>query len=214
MIATSESINEIATALSKAQATIKNPSMNRVNKGYNSKYADLAEILNVARPALSAQGIAILQITKLVDDGVVLHTRLVHTTGQWIESTYPVFALDTHQKMGAGLTYAKRQALSSLIGIAGEDDLDGEDTKDDSVKKKAAPSLSPKDSEANFHVFMDDLEDMDLSSLKDLNEWATRNGPDITRLLPEHSKKIREKFSQLKEAAQNVPSANNAKAGS
>ena len=127
---TSESINEIATALAKAQAKIRNPAKNKVNPHFKSKYADLADGLDVIRPALSEQGIAFIQPTEVVDDGVILRTRLIHSSGQWIESTYPVSKLTQHQQMGAALTYAKRQSLFALVGVCGDDDLDGEDIKD------------------------------------------------------------------------------------
>ena len=127
---TSESINEIAAALAKAQAKIRNPAKNKVNPHFKSKYADLADGLDVIRPALSEQGIAFIQPTEVVDDGVILRTRLIHSSGQWIESTYPVSKMTQHQQMGAALTYAKRQSLFALVGVCGDDDLDGEDIKD------------------------------------------------------------------------------------
>lgn len=127
---TSESINEIAAALAKAQAKIRNPAKNKVNPHFKSKYADLADGLDVIRPALSEQGIAFIQRTEVVDDGVILRTRLIHSSGQWIESTYPVSKMTQHQQMGAALTYAKRQSLFALVGVCGDDDLDGEDIKD------------------------------------------------------------------------------------
>jgi ERF superfamily len=126
---TSDEINEIAAALAKAQGIIKNPAKTRENPHFRSTYADLATGLNGIRHALSAQEIAVVQATDINRDGVVLVTRLIHTSGQWIGCIYPVAAnaATDHQKLGAALTYAKRQALFSLVGVCGEDeDDDGE----------------------------------------------------------------------------------------
>jgi len=123
----SAEINEIAGALAAAQAVIKNPDKTKVNPHFKSKYADLATGLDCIRPALSANGIAIVQATEIGRDGMLtLVTRLVHSSGQYFGCTYPVAAGLDHQKLGAALTYAKRQALFTIVGVCGDDDDDGE----------------------------------------------------------------------------------------
>ncbi len=126
----SDEIAEIASALAKAQGVIKNPEKLRTNPHFRSKYADLATGLDCIRPPLSANGIAIIQAPGINADGVYLTTRLIHSSGQYLGCIYPVASSSAdHQKLGAALTYAKRQALFSLVGICGDDDLDGEDIK-------------------------------------------------------------------------------------
>lgn len=127
----SDEINEIAAALAKAQGQIKNPAKTRENPHFRSAYADLATGLNGLRPALSAQGIAIVQATDINRDGVFLVTRLIHSSGQYIGCIYPVASSSAdHQKLGAALTYSRRQSIFALVGVAGEDeDDDGEGTK-------------------------------------------------------------------------------------
>ena len=208
---TSEAINEIAAALSKAQSEVKNPSFNRVNPHFKSKYADLGEVLSVVRPALSKYGIALMQMTDFGDNGIVLHTRLTHSSGQWIESTYPVSNLGTHQAMGAALTYAKRQALSAIVGVAGEDDTDGEDTKEStegvrpSAKKPPtkAQVLSPEKSEAALADMMADL--ITIDSKIGLQQWATKWRDVKATLTPADSGAITQAFykvqSEINEAA-------------
>ena len=178
---TSENIDLIAAALAKAQGEVKNPSFNRVNPHFKSKYADLGEVLSAVRPALSKNGISIMQMTDVTETGIVLHTRLTHSSGQWIEGVYPVSPMGTHQQMGAALTYAKRQALSAIVGVAGEDDTDGEDTKDidtKGVKPKAAPpkkevvKLSELDSRKMLNAMAGELEDC--KTKNDLQNWATK----------------------------------------
>lgn len=143
---TSEQINEIAGALAKAQGEIRNPHKSKDNPHFRSKYADIADGLEIARPVLSKHGICIMQPTEIMEDGlVIMRTRLAHTSGQWIEGTYPVGRLTKHTDLGACMTYAKRQSLFALIGIAGDtDDSDGADTgtADMSSAKPAAPRKS------------------------------------------------------------------------
>ena len=126
----SDEISEIAAALAKAQGIIKNPEKLRKNPHFKSTYADLAAGFDCIRPALSANGIAFVQAPLITPEGVVLETRLIHSSGQYLGCRYPVASASAdHQKLGAAMTYAKRQALFSLVGVCGDDDLDGEDIK-------------------------------------------------------------------------------------
>jgi hypothetical protein len=117
---TSEAINEIASALAKAQASMKNAALNKVNPHFRSKYADLAGIRDTVIPSLTANGIAVVQT---LDADAVL-TRLMHTSGQWIESRCPIPAQADMQKMGSAITYARRYSLSAICGIAADEDDD------------------------------------------------------------------------------------------
>jgi hypothetical protein len=130
MMIESEEINEIAGALAKAQGVIKNPEKTRINPHFKAKYADLATGLDCIRKALSAQGIAVTQATDINAEGVFLWTRLIHSSGQYLGCIYPVASSSAdHQKLGAALTYAKRQALFAMVAVCGDDDLDGEDSR-------------------------------------------------------------------------------------
>ena len=117
---TSEQISELAAALAVAQGMMENAIMNRTNPHFKTKYADLAAVLNAARKPLSANGLAIVQT---IGDGV-LHTRLLHTSGQWIASEHPLPMSGKPQEIGSALTYARRYSLSALIGIAADEDDD------------------------------------------------------------------------------------------
>ena len=117
---TSEQISKLAAALAAAQGMMENAVMNRVNPHFKSKYADLAAIFDAARKPLSANGLAIVQT---IGDGV-LHTRLLHTSGQWIASEHPLPMSGRPQEIGSALTYARRYSLSALIGIAADEDDD------------------------------------------------------------------------------------------
>jgi len=131
----SESIKEIAAALSKFQGEITNPLNSAKNPQFNSKYAPLQDILSLARPILSKNGLSILQSTTGELESVTVSTLLMHASGEFIE-TEP-FILKGEQSIrgggkvlnvqGAGsmITYIRRYQISAILGLASEDDDDG-----------------------------------------------------------------------------------------
>jgi hypothetical protein len=132
-----ESVVAIATALAKAQIELSNPEKAMVGTVYNSRsdspqsfrYASLSSGLDIVRKALGGHQIAIAQTTDIDRAGGTLNltTVLLHTSGEWISSHWPVCQLSetsAPRRMGAALTYARRYALFTMVGIAGEDDLD------------------------------------------------------------------------------------------
>jgi hypothetical protein len=137
----SESIGSIAAALAKAQGELVNPEKSLVatirSNGPGAaersfRYAPLSSGLDIVRKTLSQHEIATVQTTAIDHAaGVVnLTTTLAHASGEWIASDWPVCAIAetaTPHRMGAALTYARRYALFTLVGIAGEDDVDAPD---------------------------------------------------------------------------------------
>jgi hypothetical protein len=137
----SETIGTIAAALAKAQAQLVNPEKSlvgtiRSDQGSGAersfRYAPLSSGLDIVRKTLSQHEIATVQSTSIDETtGIVrLSTVLAHASGEWISSDWPVCAVAetaTPHRMGAALTYARRYALFTLVGIAGEDDLDAPD---------------------------------------------------------------------------------------
>lgn len=123
MVMQSEQINELATALAKAQGEIENASKNSVNPHFKNKYADLAEVLNTVRPVLSKHGLAIVQTVSYQDGLVSVTTILMHSSGQYIGDTAsaPVPRLDP-QGVGTATTYLRRYSLAAFCGVAQEDD--------------------------------------------------------------------------------------------
>lgn len=118
----------IYEALSAAQQEIRNPEKTRTadTGKYKYKYADIGDVLECILPVLSAHGLSITQPTKIQDGMIILVTNL-HYGQEIIFSEYPVCSLNgNHQAMGAAMTYARRYALTSLVGIAAVDDTDGE----------------------------------------------------------------------------------------
>ena len=137
----SQSIGSLAAALAKAQAELVNPEKSvlgtiKAEPGNGServfRYAPLSSGLEIVRKTLGQHEIATVQTTAIDQAaGIVnLITVLAHASGEWIASDWPVCAVSeiaTPHRMGAALTYARRYALFTLVGIAGEDDLDAPD---------------------------------------------------------------------------------------
>src|SRR6516165_9754709 len=137
----SETIGTIAAALAKAQAQLVNPekslvgtipSEGRRRTEQTFRYAPLSSGLDIVRKTLSQYEIATVQTTSIDDNaGIVrLSTIIAHASGEWIASDWPVCTVSetaAPHRMGAALTYARRYALFTLVGIAGEDDLDAPD---------------------------------------------------------------------------------------
>jgi ERF superfamily len=136
----SETIGVIAAALAKAQAQLVNPEKSMVATIRSSdvgversfRYAPLSSGLDIVRKTLSQHEIATVQTTSIDESASIvrLSTVLAHASGEWVASDWPVCAIsDTTvpHRMGAALTYARRYALFTLVGIAGEDDLDAPD---------------------------------------------------------------------------------------
>src|SRR6516162_7650743 len=137
----SDSIGALAAALAKAQAEIANPEKSLTativspfpsvaNRTF--RYAPLSSGLDLVRKCLGQHEIATVQTTAIDDDSglIRLTTTLVHASGEWVSSDWPVCPVGetvAPQRLGAALTYARRYALFTLVGIAGEDDLDAPD---------------------------------------------------------------------------------------
>src|SRR6476661_3364101 len=137
----SNKVGALAAALAKAQAEIVNPEKSLTatiespfpREGQRTfRYAPLSTGLDIVRKCLGQHEIATVQSTAIDrDSGLIkLTTTLVHASGEWVSSDWPVCpASETAapHRMGAALTYARRYALFTLVGIAGEDDLDAPD---------------------------------------------------------------------------------------
>jgi ERF superfamily len=147
----SETIGAIAAALAKAQAELTNPeksltatirASNPRDHDQTFRYAALSSGLDIVRKTLGGHEIATVQTTAIdKETGLIrLTTTLAHSSGEWLSSEWPVCPIAetaAPRRMGAALTYARRYALFTLVGIAGEDDLDAPDLAE-GVKGDAA----------------------------------------------------------------------------
>lgn len=126
-----ESIGKLAKALAKAQAAIKGAKKDAENPFFKSNYADLASVWDACREALSSNGLAVTQVTEIVDGTIVLRTILMHSSGESISGILPVMVGEkaTAQQLGSAITYNRRYGLAAIAGVAPEDD-DGNAVKD------------------------------------------------------------------------------------
>jgi ERF superfamily len=160
----SETIGTIAAALAKAQAQLVNPEKSLVatirsdeasGSDRSFRYAPLSSGLDIVRKTLSQHEIATVQTTSIDETGgiVRLSTVLAHASGEWIASDWPVCSVSdtaTPHRMGAALTYARRYVLFTLVGIAGEDDLDAPDLVSPTAPEtKVEPSFADRNSHLN-----------------------------------------------------------------
>jgi ERF superfamily len=231
----SESIGTIAASLAKAQAELTNPEKSLVatirspfpREGDRSfRYAPLSSGLDIVRKGLGRHEIATIQATTIDKDAGLLRltTVLAHSSGEWIASEWPVCAvadMASAQRMGAALTYARRYALFTLVGIAGEDDLDAPDldatsrpgvvepprsdhrsqsTGDAAVAARGAkppgcfarPILAPEQSAILREHLLDQL--VAIGSADEAAIWAQRNLPAKNTLTAIDAKIVEERF--------------------
>ena len=129
----SEEINELATALAKAQGSFrpaikdssaKIQSRKEGGANYSYKFADLAAVVECCRDALSANGLAVLQPPESSSDGqITIHTILTHSSGQWMASRMELnYQGQDVKQIGSAITYLRRYAFTSFVGVVTDDD--------------------------------------------------------------------------------------------
>jgi ERF superfamily protein len=197
----SETVAALASALAKAQAELVNPEKSltatirtgRPGDGERSfRYAPLSSGLDIVHKTLGQHEIATLQTTAIDQTAgmVNLTTTLAHASGEWIASDWPVCPIAetaNPQRMGAALTYARRYGLFTLVGIAGEDDLDAPDLCD------GPPSLLPSAVDRLFKP-RDDQSRMPPRTPGNGHARGGRKGEISVALNPEQSAALREKL--------------------
>ena len=125
----SDELDKLAPALVKAQAALPSVVKDGVNPHFKSRFATLGAITDAALPALNANGFALVQGGGYCSDdaGLEVATRLLHDSGQWLESSVRVpMVKPDPQAMGSAITYARRYLLAAMLGIVADDDDDAE----------------------------------------------------------------------------------------
>lgn len=196
---TSEDIGALAAALAKAQGELKNIEKGKINSHFKTKYADIADGLDVVRPVLSKHGIAIIQATDMnPDTGIFwLTTRLVHTSGEWVESIYPL-PVGKAQEQGSAITYARRYSLFSMVGVAGtNEDDDGHAANTAPAAPVKAPQ-KPKINNVNKETLMTEAQQVAAKGTEALRDWW------LGLPQPERASLTQEEIENLKNAAAQV----------
>lgn len=139
---TSESLKSFAASFVKAQSQLKEANKNKLNPFYKSNYADLNSVWEAAKEALHSNGFTISQPTVFRDGVMLVETLLLHTSGEWIMGEYLVTTEKPGpQAIGAAVSYARRYALASIVGVTtGEVDDDGESATNHEKKTENVPA--------------------------------------------------------------------------
>lgn len=183
----SESLNEIAEALSNFQAEVKQPKKDKDNPFFRSKYVPLESIVSVIAQPLKNNGLSYFQSIGTNGENVTVTTLVMHKSGQFIESD-PVEApaLQTRkdggkeynaQGVGSGSTYLRRYSLAAALGIASEDDDDGNSVSgnnQNTSKPQAKPQTQPKNNEEADNKIRADIRikwQALTGSLDGMDEW-------------------------------------------
>lgn len=164
----SETIGKLSEALAKAQGAFKPALKDSANPFFKSAYLSLSGAIEACRDALSVNGLAIVQA---LDGGERLYlvTTLLHSSGEWINSHYPVAPVKNDpQGIGSALTYARRYSLMAMVGIAAEDD-DGE-----AATGRQAPNVPAKPPQPAKSPAKAIAEPVKVSIQDECKEWGLR----------------------------------------
>lgn len=122
----SEQINDLYKSLTKAQSEFKKIPFDKTNPHFKSKYASLQATQEMIRSIMGLNGLALIQSVESRDNKYCIETRLIHSSGQFISSSFDlIISQNNMQGLGSAITYAKRYAAQALLGISGDDDDDG-----------------------------------------------------------------------------------------
>ncbi len=142
----SESIKQIAAALAAFQREVKDPTRNGENPHFKSKYVQLDGLLAAVRPILANHGLSLMQSTGGDGVNISVSTLIMHTSGEWIETEPLVLKAQqaTPQGAGSACTYGRRFSLSAALGVAWDDDDDGNAASAQKPAPKAEDKPAPK----------------------------------------------------------------------
>jgi hypothetical protein len=142
LIRTSSEIDQLSQAFCLAQGEIEIATKDSVNPHFKSTYADLTSVWSACRPALAKHGLGVVQPASYIDNRIVITTRLLHKSGQWLESDISLLPKDgSPQATGSCITYGRRYALAALVGVVADFDDDGNAASP--APKTAKPQAKP-----------------------------------------------------------------------
>lgn len=190
----SESIDQLATALAKAQATIETAAKDSINPHFKSQYADLLSVWRAANPALVQNDLAVSQLCEPSEDGAVVSvtTILMHKSGQWMSGTVTMRpSKPDPQGIGSAITYARRYSLAALVGVCPEDD-DG-----NAASGRQEPSRRPV---AKPTADVPNVRDLIVASVK---AWTGVQDDDVVAMVGEVKKAMGIKTAKMTADEQN-----------
>ncbi len=208
---TSESIKELANALCKAQALMTGAKKASNNPFFKSKYSDLSSVMEAISIPFAENGLCFVQGAELDENKIAVKTRIMHSSGEWIESTtqLPPTKNDA-QGYGSAITYAKRYGLQALAGVPSIDD-DGNEAVKHAIKPKNTPKAAlpvkekqtKKDLKTKWNPTIDTIwqhfQNKDVNGLHEVtNELNPTDKQELWGLLPTE---IKQYMVENKEAA-------------
>lgn len=203
----SESINELATALAKAQGEMGAAAKGAENPFFSSKYADLGSVVKAIKDPFANNGLSYVQFPICEQNTAGVVTRLMHSSGQWLEQKYalPVAKFDA-QGVGSALTYARRYALQAIAGIpAGDDDgnagaLPHIDEKEVTACYEKAVEILATGTPADFYEFAQSVE-------TDMLNLAYNKAPkgQVTKFKKQWDARVNEFWKPIKSAQKQIP---------
>jgi len=203
---TSESINNLAAALVAMQGETEHANYDKTNPHFKSKYASLAEVIDVIKAPLAKHGLSVLALPGYqVDVGYLLTTRLIHASGEWIETEMKLNPTkDDPQGLGSAITYMRRYTLPGIGLYASEEDDDGNAAS--RPAKSPAPAMTPEQMQAKRKDYLDKLAKMtDETAIKTFfNAAATGLGlqkgttefAELRKLFVQRIEEIKPEFKQ------------------
>lgn len=148
----SEFVNELATALAKAQGAMQPALKDANNPFFKSKYADIASVWEACRKPLADNGLSVVQLPEPSENSILLTTILLHSSGQYLSSSlkFPIAKSDP-QSYGSALTYARRYALAAAVGVYQDDDDANTASQRDSKSSNVRPN-KPQEQSSDKNV--------------------------------------------------------------
>ena len=132
-------IGKLAGALAKAQGKMRHAAKDSTNPHFKTKYADLASVIEAAREPLGENGLAVVQVLHHIGGpDSLLVTKLIHESGEWMASEYPIAITAQQQVNGSAITYARRYSYAAMLGIAADEDDDGNAAQGASTSRAAS----------------------------------------------------------------------------
>jgi len=150
----SESIAKLAAALVKAQSEMPEIPMDGLNPHYKSKFSTLGAVIDKVRPVFASNGLAVLQLPSGGSGEVGLTTRIIHSSGEWIENDFRMIIMggqNPGQEVGKLVTYLRRYGLAAAAGVYSDEDTDAEvkpEQKKTQQAKVTAPPVPETDNES------------------------------------------------------------------
>ena len=177
---TSEALDKFAPAFLKAQVEMDNAEKNSNNPAFRTKYANLEGVIDAVKPALNSNGITFIQTgSPSVEGRLTLTTRLLHSSGQWIQDTAECqLSKNDPQGFGSAVTYLRRYNLAAICGITQADDDGNSASSSQPAQRAATQNRTPAargTAPSTLDRVLDILNGMDDDTADQWAAWMVKN---------------------------------------